>query len=172
MKLQVTESVQNLCLVQLFCPGPGPGPGPAVQNLCLVLALCLVQLFCPGPGPGPGPAIQNLCLVPALCLVQLFCKFLKSFKVCRRFEKIAEQSSRIPPLAKKSVASSCQSSDGWMFEKTVKWSVGEGRRNSVTTRKASFKTLYINQVRALPEQTRFLLNRLKIKKLHLMFWHP
>ena len=48
------------------------------------------------------------------------------------FEKIAEQRSRIPPLAKKNVAPSCQSSDGWIFEKTVKWSVGEGRRHSVT----------------------------------------
>ena len=75
--------------------------------------------------------------------------------MCRRFEKIAEQRSRIPPLAKKSVTSSCQSSDGWMLEKTVKWSVGEGRRHLVTTRKASFKTLYINQVRALPEQMKF-----------------
>ena len=71
------------------------------------------------------------------------------------FEKIAEQRSRIPALAKKSVTLSCQSSDGWIFEKTVKWFVGEGRRHSVTTRKASFKTIHINQVRALPEQMRF-----------------
>ena len=39
-----------------------------------------------------------------------------------------------------------------MFEKTGQWSVGEIRRYSVTTRKASFKTLYIKQV--LQEQTR------------------
>ena len=39
-----------------------------------------------------------------------------------------------------------------MFEKTVKWSVGEGRRHPVTTRKASFKTQNINQV--LRERTR------------------
>ena len=58
-----------------------------------------------------------------------------------------------------------------MFAKTVKWFVGEGRRYSVTTRKASFKTLHRNQVRALPEQMRFF-NRLKIKKLHLMFLAP
>ena len=68
------------------------------------------------------------------------------------FEKAAEHRSRVPTLAKKSVTTSCQSSDGWMFEKTVKWSVGEGRRQPVTTRKASFKTLNINQV--LREQTR------------------
>ena len=42
-----------------------------------------------------------------------------------------------------------------MFEKTGEWFVGEGRRQSVTTRKASVKTLYINQVGALQEQTRF-----------------
>ena len=36
---------------------------------------------------------------------------------------------RVPPLAKTSVTTSFQSSDGWMFEKTVKWSVGEGRRH-------------------------------------------
>ena len=69
-------------------------------------------------------------------LAQLFWKFLKSFKVCRRLKKIAEQRSRVPPSAKKSVAPGCQSSDGWMFKKTVKWSVGEGWRHSVTTRKA------------------------------------
>ena len=75
--------------------------------------------------------------------------------MCSMFKKIAEQRSRISPLAKKSVALSCESSDGWMFEKTVKWSVGEGRRHSVTMRKASFKTVYINQERALAEQMRF-----------------
>ena len=42
-----------------------------------------------------------------------------------------------------------------MFEKTCKWSFGEKRRHPVTTRKASFKTLYVNQVCALREQTRF-----------------
>ena len=68
------------------------------------------------------------------------------------FEKVVEHRSRVPPLAKTSVATSFQSSDGWMFEKTVKWSVGEGRRHPVITRKASFKTLYINQV--LRKQTR------------------
>ena len=52
------------------------------------------------------------------------------------FEKIAEQRSRVPALAKQSVAPSCQSSDGWMFEKTVKWSVGERRRDLVTTVRA------------------------------------
>ena len=66
------------------------------------------------------------------------------------FEKVAEYRSRV--LAETSVTTSCQSSDGWMFEKTVKWSIGEGRRHPVTTRKASFKTLNINQV--LREQTR------------------
>ena len=68
------------------------------------------------------------------------------------FEKVAEHRSRLPLLAKTSVATSCQSSDGWMFEKTGNWSIGEGRRHPVTTRKASFKTLYVNQV--LREQTR------------------
>ena len=62
--------------------------------------------------------------------------------------------SRVISLAKKSIASCCQSSDGWMSVKTGKWSVGEGRRHSVTTHKALFKTLYINQVRALQKQTR------------------
>ena len=61
--------------------------------------------------------------------------------------------SRALSLAKKSIASCCQSSDGWMSEKTGKWP--EGRRHSVTTHKALFKTLYINQVRALQQQTRF-----------------
>ena len=69
-------------------------------------------------------------------------------------KKIAEQRSGVSPLSKKIVAPSCQSSDEWMFEKTIKCSVGEIRGYSVTTRKASFKTLYINQVRALPEQMR------------------
>ena len=68
------------------------------------------------------------------------------------FEKVAEHRSRVPPLAKTSVSTSCQSSYGWMFEKTVKWLVGEGRRHPVTTPKASFKTLNISQV--LREQTR------------------
>ena len=58
-------------------------------------------------------------------------------------EKVAEQRYKIPPLPKKSVAPSCQSSDDWMFGKTVKWCVGEGPRHSVTARKASFKALYI-----------------------------
>ena len=69
------------------------------------------------------------------------------------FEKVAEHRSRVPLLATTSDTTSCQSSYGWMFEKTGKWSVGEGRRrHPVTTRKASFKTLNINQV--LREQTR------------------
>ena len=68
------------------------------------------------------------------------------------FEKVAEHRSRVPTLAKTSVTTSCQSSDGWMLEKTVKWSDGKGRRHSVTTRKASFKTLNINQI--LGEQTK------------------
>ena len=70
-------------------------------------------------------SVQNL----ALYLVQLFCYFLKFFKVCLMFEKIAEHRSRVPPLAKTSVTTSFQSSDGWMFAKTVNWSVGEGRRH-------------------------------------------
>ena len=68
-------------------------------------------------------SLQNL----ALYLVQVFCYFLKFFKVCRMFEKVAEHRSRVPTLGKTSVTTSCQSSDGWMFEKTVKWSVGEGK---------------------------------------------
>ena len=68
------------------------------------------------------------------------------------FEKVAEHRSRVPPLAKTSITTSCQSSDNWMFEKTVKWFVGKGRRHSVTTRKASFKTLNMNQL--LQQQTR------------------
>ena len=58
------------------------------------------------------------------------------------FEKVAEHRSRVLPLAKTSATTSCQNSDGWMFKKTVKWFVEEGWRHSVTTRKASFKTLY------------------------------
>ena len=72
--------------------------------------------------------------------------------------------SRVLFLAKKSIASCCQSSDGWVSVKIGKWSVGEGRRHSVTTQKALFKILYINQVRALQKQTRSstrLLNRQK-----------
>ena len=66
------------------------------------------------------------------------------------FEKVAEHRSR--PLAETSVTTSCQNSDGWMFEKTIKWFVEEGWRHLVTTCKASSKTLNINQV--LREQTR------------------
>ena len=58
------------------------------------------------------------------------------------FEKVAEHRSRVPPLAKTSVTTSCQSSDGWMFEKTVKWFVGEGRRHSVITRSVIQNTKY------------------------------
>ena len=60
-------------------------------------------------------SIQNL----ALFLVQVFCYFLKFFKVCRMFEKVAKHRSRVPPLAKTSVDTSFQSSDGWMFEKLL-----------------------------------------------------
>ena len=70
-------------------------------------------------------SVHNL----ALYLLQVFCYFLKFFKVCRMFEKVAEHRSRVPPLAKTSVATSFQSSDGWMFAKAVKWSVGEGQRH-------------------------------------------
>ena len=68
------------------------------------------------------------------------------------FKKVVEHRSRVPHFAKTSVATSCQSSDGWMFEKAVKWFVEEGRRHPVTTRKGSFKTPNINQVQR--EQTR------------------
>ena len=61
-------------------------------------------------------SVQNL----ALYVVQVFCYFLKFLKVCRMFEKVAEHRSRVPPLAKTSVTTSFQSSDGWMFAKTVK----------------------------------------------------
>ena len=60
-------------------------------------------------------SVQNL----AFYLVQVFCYFLKFFIVCRMFKKVAEHRSRVPHLAKTSVATSFQSSDGWMFEKTV-----------------------------------------------------
>ena len=70
-------------------------------------------------------SVQNL----AHYLVQVFCYFMKFFKVCRMFEKVTDHRSRVPPLAKTSVATSFQSSDGWMFAKTVKWFVGEGRRH-------------------------------------------
>ena len=93
-------------------------------------------------------SIQNL----TLYLVQVFCYFLKFFKVCRMLEKVAEHRSRVPFLVETSVVTSFQSSDGWMFAKTVKWFVGEERKHPVITRKASFKTLNINQV--LREQTR------------------
>ena len=67
-------------------------------------------------------------------------------------EKVAEHKSKVLPLPKTSVIISCQILDGCMFEKTVKWFVGEGRRHPVTMRKPSFKTLNVNQV--LGEQTR------------------
>ena len=70
-------------------------------------------------------SVQNL----ALYLVQVFCYFLKFFNVCCMFKKVAEHRYRVPSLAKTSVATSFQSSDGWMFAKTIKWSVGEGRRH-------------------------------------------
>ena len=69
----------------------------------------------------------------------------------RMFEKVAEHRSKVPLLAE----TSCQNSGGWVFEKTGKWYVGEGRKHPVTERKASFKKLYINQVRVLRKQTRF-----------------
>ena len=53
-------------------------------------------------------SVQDL----ALHLVQLFRKFLKSFKVCRRLEKVANHRSRVPPLVKKSVTPSCQAHMG------------------------------------------------------------
>ena len=70
-------------------------------------------------------SVQNL----VLHLVQVSCYFLKFFKVCRMFEKVAKHKPRLPSLAKINVATSFQSSDGWVFAKTVKWSVGEGRRH-------------------------------------------
>ena len=38
-------------------------------------------------------SVQNL----ALCLVQVFCYFLKIFKVCRMFEKVAKHRSTVSP---------------------------------------------------------------------------
>ena len=70
-------------------------------------------------------SIQNL----ALYLVQVFCYFLKFFKVCRIFEKVVEHRYRVPPFAKTSVATSFQSSDGWMFSKTVKYAKTGGQRH-------------------------------------------
>ena len=78
------------------------------------------------------------------------------------FEKVAEHGFRVPPLAKTNVSTSCQSSDDWMIETIVKWFVGEGRRHPVITRKASFKTLNINQV--IREQTRLQYSAVKKKK--------
>ena len=66
-------------------------------------------------------SVQNL----ALYLVQVFCYFLKFFKVCHMFEKVAEHRSSVPPLPKRSIATSFQSSDCWMFAETVR----EGRRH-------------------------------------------
>ena len=52
-----------------------------------------------------------------------------------------------------------------MFKKTVKWSVGEGRRHPVNTPKASFKTLNINQILQEQQDSNIrLLNRLKNKR--------
>ena len=107
-------------------------------------------------------SVQNL----TLYLVQVSCYFLKFFKVCRMFEKVVEHRSRVPPLAKTSVATSFQSSDGWMFAKTVSGPL-ERVEVSVITRESSFKRLYIYKQGS---NTR-LLNRLKIRKLYLMFWH-
>ena len=61
-------------------------------------------------------SVQNL----AFHLLKVFYHFLKSFKVCLKFEKVAEHMPRVPTFDKKSVAFNCQSSDGWMFEKTDK----------------------------------------------------
>ena len=58
----------------------------------------------------------------------------------RRCEKIAENKSRVQSLAKKSISTSCHSTDGWMHVKTGKYSFGEEQRHLVTLRKASFKT--------------------------------
>ena len=60
-------------------------------------------------------SLQNL----ALYRVQVFCYFLKFFKVCRMFEKVAEHRFRVQSLVKTSVATSFQSSDGCMFEKLL-----------------------------------------------------
>ena len=70
-------------------------------------------------------SVQNL----ALYVIQVFCYFWKFFKMCHMFKKVAEHRSRVPTLAKTSIATSFQSSDGWMFAKTVKWSIGGGRRH-------------------------------------------
>ena len=67
-------------------------------------------------------SVQNLALPWSPAVLQIF----EIFQSVPHVQKIAEQRSRIPPLSKKSVALNCQSSDGWIFEKTVKWSVGEG----------------------------------------------
>ena len=116
--------------------------------------------------------IQNLAFYLVQSIIQNLLIFEIFQSVPSMFEKVAEHRSRVPTLAKKSVTTSCQSSDGWMFEKTVKWSVGEGRRHPVTTRKASFKTLNINQVlRDKQDSNTRLLNRLKMRELYLIFWH-
>ena len=92
-------------------------------------------------------SVQNL----ALYLVQVFCKFLKIFKVCRMFEKVAEHRSRVPPLAKTASLLVVRAQMAGCLKKLLCGPL-ERRRHLVTTRKASFKTLYINHV--LREQTR------------------
>ena len=67
-------------------------------------------------------------------------------------EKAAEHRSRVPPLAKSSVTTSCQSSDGWMFEKTVKVIRWRGTEAFNDYAQSVIQALNINQI--LREQTR------------------
>ena len=61
--------------------------------------------------------------------------------------------SRVPRLAKESVAAKKGSSAGWMPERVDKWSVGKEGRHLLAMRKTSFRTLSIRRVCALRHQT-------------------
>ena len=61
--------------------------------------------------------------------------------------------SRMPRLAKESVARKRPSSAGWMSKRIGRWSVGVGGRHPVAMRKASFKTLSTVRVCALRHQS-------------------
>ena len=68
------------------------------------------------------------------------------------FKKVAEHRSRVPPLTKTSVATSFQSSDGWMFVKTVSGLLERDGDIRDYAQNLIQDTLYIKQV--LRKQTR------------------
>ena len=72
------------------------------------------------------------------------------FQNVPQVEKVAEHSSRVPPLAKTSIAPSCKAQMAGCLRKLVSGQLE--RYGGIHGRKASFKTVYIKQV--VREQTK------------------